>query len=547
MMENFYAQQPNASPFAFEQMRRELAEMQHAAPATAQQQWAADFHQQPQQLHPDEHALMEAAFRQEQAPPGMSTAEFAAFQQNQHDHSAHAHAQQQQPGAASPYYRQFSGYNAMNGGMPFQARQFIPEQEGKGKGKQVVELTDENWESQFQQLESSEQHQEQLDELANKAIDEELHSTETMHGDFQAVWDGIQQEAKERAELETLDWANEFDSTQAWDPESSMTKSMPHMGEYLFEPDNPYLEHADPYAEGKRLVDTGGNLSLAALAFEAAVQQNTRHIEAWTELGACQAMNEKETPAIRAYEAALKQNDGHLPALMGLAVSYTNEGYDTTAYSTLERWLLHKYPTVSESAPPPIAGLHDRQAVHQRVTDMFIQAAMLSPEGQAMDADVQVGLGVLFYGDEAYDKAVDCFSAALNSASTSTSPEHLLWNRLGATLANSGRSEEAINAYERALTINPNFVRARYNLGVSCINIGCFQEAAEHLLGALAMHKVAEEKAREEARGIGLEADRIVQNQSTNLFDTLRRVFGQMGRRDLADQVVNGMDLDVFR
>jgi peroxin-5 len=134
---------------------------------------------------------------------------------------------------------------------------------------------------------------------------------------------------------------------------------------------------------------------------------------------------------------------------------------------------------------------------------------------------------------------------------------HLLWNRLGATLANSGRSEEAIAAYEKALTLRTNFVRARYNLGVSCINIGCYEEAASHLLGALAMHKVAENEGREKARDIlggadggvsEAELDRMIsQNQSTNLYDTLRRVFSQMGRRDLSDRVVAGMDVESFR
>ena len=41
-----------------------------------------------------------------------------------------------------------------------------------------------------------------------------------------------------------------------------------------------------------------------------------------------------------------------------------------------------------------------------------------------------------------------------------------LWNKLGATLANSRRSEDAIVAYNRALDLNPGFVRAQYNLGM---------------------------------------------------------------------------------
>lgn len=332
----------------------------------------------------------------------------------------------------------------------------------------------------------------------------------------------------------------------------------------MFESDNIFKEVTNPFEEGVRIMKEGGNLSLAALAFEAAVQKDPQHVEAWVLLGSAQAQNEKETPAIRALEQALKIDPNNLSSLMGLAVSYTNEGYDSTAYRTLERWLSIKYPKIispTELSADVDIGFTDRQILHEKVTDLFIRAAQLSPDGEHMDPDVQVGLGVLFYGAEEYDKAVDCFSAALASTESGTSNQqdqvHLLWNRLGATLANSGRSEEAIAAYEKALTLRTNFVRARYNLGVSCINIGCYEEAASHLLGALAMHKVAENEGREKARDIlggadggvsEAELDRMIsQNQSTNLYDTLRRVFSQMGRRDLSDRVVAGMDVESFR
>ena len=440
----------------------------------------------------------------------------------------------------------------------------------KGKGK-VVELDDHQWEEQFAQIELQDKAQ-QDESLAVEpelnAMDEALqHESETGMGDLESIWRGIQAEQAALRDLDDVEEFTKFDEDTfnnlgaGW---NSRVGPDPTVEEYLFEQDNLFSSQTDPFEEGVRILSSGGNLSLAALAFEAAVQKDPNHVEAWVYLGSAQAQYEKEEAAIRALEHALKLDPNNLSALMGLAVSYTNEGYDSTAYRTLERWLSVKYPSIlspTELSSAAELGFTDREQLHTRVTNLFIQAAQLSPDGEHMDPDVQVGLGVLFYGAEEYDKAVDCFTAALHSSELGASNQrdqlHLLWNRLGATLANSGRSEEAIAAYEKALSLNPNFVRARYNLGVSCINIGCHAEAAGHLLAALDMHKSVEKEGREKAREIlggaegGVTDERLeamtMQNRSTTLYDTLRRVFSQMGRRDLAEMVVVGVDPDRFR
>lgn len=211
-------------------------------------------------------------------------------------------------------------------------------------------------------------------------------------------------------------------------------------------------------------------------------------------------------------------------------MSYTNEGYDHQAYLTLESWLATKYPEIAAANGPPATSISSWET-HGRVTDLYLQAVRTAPEGANMDADLQVGLGVLFYGSGEYEKAVDCFVAGLKVRPG----DYLLWNRLGATLANSGRSEDAIEAYHKALEIKPSFVRARYNLGVSCINIGCHKEAAEHLLGALSMHQSDE----------GGESNSV--NVSSNLWETLRRTFMMMGRSDLSERAVSGADINQFR
>ncbi|KAI9829922.1 MAG: Peroxisomal membrane signal receptor PTS1 [Phylliscum demangeonii] len=481
----------------------------------------------------------------------------------------------------------------------------------KGKGKERMrELDEADWEAEFMQMDTQGQDGGMTADaktVADQAKDDiKWSASETLEGgDLDGLWNGIQ---AEMADMRGL-MSNDLETTRAfqrggggadadlldrWDQfdgvgtHGGWSNDSPSVG-YLFEEDNPFLDVApDAFAEGVRIMEEGGNLSLAALAFEAAVQKHPEHVEAWTRLGNAQAQNEKETPAIRALEQALRLDPSDLSALMGLAVSCTNEGYDSMAYQSLERWLSTKYPDVLDpgamSAIPEF-GFLDRHQLHERVTKLFIRAAQLSPDGEHMDPDVQVGLGVLFYAAEEFEKAVDCFAAALASseAGTNTRREqvHLLWNRLGATLANSGRSEDAIAAYERALALRPNFVRARYNLGVACINMHCFPQAAQHLLAALDMHRLVELDGRQRARNIlsrnhrsssssapapPAEANEdeinqmmrrldlrpaaafsIAQNQSTNLYDTLRRVFTQMSRRDLLNRVGPGMDLDALR
>jgi len=483
--------------------------------------------------------------------------------------------QQQQPhlfGGSMGMARAFpmmghSGMQYMGQHTPLQQQQQAPDVKGKGK---VVELDDEKWQEEFDRMAllDSQQAEVPKEEAATSQTADGGVQSETLDGDFESIWRGIQAENATAKSMtdgeEQIDWANyDFTGFDDW------SREMPRLPEeYLFEEENLFKDGNNAFETGVRIMKEGGNLSLAALAFEAAVQQNPDHVEAWVYLGTSQAQNEKETAAIRALEQAVRLDPDNLEALMGLAVSYTNEGYDARAYRTLERWLSAKYPQIippDKLHPPAEVGFTEKAQLHQSVTDNFIKAAQLGPGGEHMDPDVQVGLGVLFYGMEEYDKAVDCFKAALDSAEIGTSTQreqvHLLWNRLGATLANSGSPEEAIGAYQKALTLQPNFVRARYNLGVSCISIGCPEEAAQHFLKALEMHKSIEKEGRAQAfeilgggagggsrAGLGEQLDRMSgQNRSTTLYDTLRRVFTQMGRRDLAEKTVVGVDPEIFR
>lgn len=348
----------------------------------------------------------------------------------------------------------------------------------------------------------------------------------------ETFWQRLQDEWQKLSEESEHPWLSEYGEN--YDPYK----------EYAYAEENPLAEVENALTKGKEYMQNG-DIPSAVLCFEVAIKKEPENAEAWELLGMAQAENENDPQSIAALKRSLALRPDNNRVLMALAVCYTNESLQSHALRMLVNWmevnpkykhLLQQHPELQADGGAMASSLIVGSKL-QAVQNLFLDAVRLNP--QEVDADVQEALGVLYNLSSEYDKAVDCFRAALH-----VNPQNAkVWNRLGASLANGSRSVEAVEAYQHALQLEPGFIRVRYNVGVCCMNLKAYKQAVEHLLTALNMqaNTMAARDLPDDAGAIGGGQAQM----SDSIWSTLKMVISLMGRSDLHG-AVNARDLKVL-
>ncbi|KAF9010527.1 hypothetical protein BDQ17DRAFT_1387762 [Cyathus striatus] len=302
--------------------------------------------------------------------------------------------------------------------------------------------------------------------------------------DFQRYWNATNRPFHPVNAMQSADTAEWDKLQQDWDKFEATTSGIKSIDSYQFQDYNPYLLGDSSKTRHHTLHSQAHSILQSVLELEAAVQHDMLN---------AQQENEREHKALQALRRAVEIDPTHLPTWLALAVSYTNDGNRQETYNTIREWVLRneKYATANTSAY-----ITER---YNQLIQCLIAMARSNLSGE-VDADIQIALAVLLNTNEDYEKP------RLFPNGTAVRPDDwLLYNRVGATMANSGRA------------LNPGYIRAR-------------RSALQDSDG------VKDSSGLNEKRGI----------TSTALWDSLRTTCLHMQRTDLAG-LCDLRDIEGFR
>ncbi|KAF7782317.1 hypothetical protein Agabi119p4_1693 [Agaricus bisporus var. burnettii] len=402
----------------------------------------------------------------------------------------------------------------------------------KGKGKERLQFPlDPSLSSYYQQSYRQQQEQEQQPQTVETSRESELDAyLRQENADYTKYWEEFNKRMSPVSMSESVR-AREWEILQEdWDRFEATTAGIKPLNNYQFQENNPYLLGNSSKTRHHAMHNEISPGLESVLELEAAVQREMTNARAWFDLGVKQQENEREHKALQALQRAVELDPTHLPSWLALAISYTNDNNRQGTYDAVEEWVKRndRYATDQSATASASLSSHER---YTQLVDRLIAMARDGTNGE-IDADIQIALAVLLNTNEDYEKAQDCFKTAL----AIRPDDWLLYNRVGATMANSGRAEDAIQYYYKALELNPGYIRAHFNLGISCINLRRYDEAAQYILDALILQDSDGVRDSYEGRGV----------TSMALWDSLKMACLHMQRSELAT-LCDSRNLEGFR
>ncbi|GMH96702.1 hypothetical protein TrVE_jg55 [Triparma verrucosa] len=209
---------------------------------------------------------------------------------------------------------------------------------------------------------------------------------------------------------------------------------------------------------------TSGNLKTAIQNFESSLKISPAS-ETWSYLARCHAESDDDSLAIICYENGVGEDCYDLDMLLGLSVCYVNEGDDVRAKRSLTAWVKNnpEYNSIPSSD----------------IETMLESCLKIKSTPKLLRA-----LGVVYNQSRKWSAAISCLKE-----SADLEPSHEVYNKLGATLANSGDSASALKYYNKAIEIKPRYARCWLNLGISHSNLRNYEDAVRCYLQVISLNE----------------------------------------------------------
>lgn len=255
-----------------------------------------------------------------------------------------------------------------------------------------------------------------------------------------------------------------------------------------------------------------GNISEAILCFESTLRNiDPEHADAWRMLGKCHTEHDEDQKAIVCWLRSLERDPFSPETLLALGVAYVNELDHEKAIETLKNWVanhplyagmvddnvgvnnrldrdgeedLYGNPDDGTSPTDARQRMRPRTVVEMRDVERLLLRALEYDRTDDAAADVYEALGVVYNVSRDYDAAANAFRRAIDVRPM----DYQLRNKLGATLANSNRSDEALPFYRAALSLKPKYARGWLNMAISHSNLHNYDEAVRCYLQTLSLN-----------------------------------------------------------